>query len=111
AYSSPQANNFTKIFLAPLGGSPTAVSDGMTNDFNPAFDPEGKTLYFISRRRVDQNTFTWEYQFAGAASDKIYAATLRKDLLSPLAPLSDEETGESDSADKEKDKEKSEAKG
>lgn len=94
AYSSPQDNTFNKIFLAPLGGTPTAVSDGMTHDFNPAFDPDGKTLYFVSRRRVDQATFTFEYQFLPTASDKIYAATLRADLASPFAPQSDEESGE-----------------
>ena len=28
----------------------TAVTDGMSDDFSPSFDPEGKYLYFISRR-------------------------------------------------------------
>ena len=95
AYAKPAANNFSRIALYGLeGGKITAVSDGMTDDFGPAFDPAGKYLYFISRRTIDIPAFQFEYAFPYAETDKIYAATLRDTVLSPAAPQSDEELGE-----------------
>jgi tricorn protease len=95
AYAKGAANYFSRIALYSLDRSQaTEVSNGMTDDFGPAFDPEGNDLYFISRRTVDLPAFQFEYSFPFAATDKIYAATLRDTLPSPAAPQSDEEVGE-----------------
>ena len=42
------------------GGKVTGLSNGMTDDFGPAFDPEGRYLYFVSRRTVDLPAFQSE---------------------------------------------------
>jgi len=98
AYSMPAANYFNRIALYSLERSEaTEISNGMTDDFEPSFDPEGNALYFISRRTVDLPAFQFEYSFPFAATDKIYAATLRDTLPSPAAPQSDEEEGEAKS--------------
>jgi tricorn protease len=106
AYAKPAANYFNRLTLYALdGGKVTEISNGMTDDFAPAFDPEGKYLYFVSRRTIDFPAFQFEYSFPYAETDKIYAATLRDTLLSPAAPQSDEEEGEvKDDAGKDGDK-------
>ena len=97
AYSRPAENNFNQLALYSLGtGKSTTLSSGMTDDFSPSFDPDGRYLYFISRRAVDLPAFAFEYFLPYARTDKIYAATLRDTLKSPVAPESDEETGVAD---------------
>ena len=61
------------------------------NDNSPVFDPGGKYIYFYSDRSFtpvygDMDD-TWIYP----NSTGVYALTLRKDTLSPIAPRSDEE--------------------
>ncbi len=95
AWSATGANNFNRIQLASTAtGKTVELSDGMTDDVWPAFDPAGRWLYFISRRAVDIPAFTFEYAFPYARTDKIYAVSLRDTTKSPAAPESDEETGE-----------------
>jgi tricorn protease len=104
AFSSPAANNFTQIVLYSLDrGRTTTISSGMTDDFSPTFDPEGKYLFFVSRRNLDLPAFQFEYAFPFAETDRIYAATLRDTLASPMAPQSDEEEGETAAKDGGKD--------
>jgi len=94
AYSMPLATGFDRLMLASTeGGAPTAVTDGMTDDVSPAFDPEGKYLYFISRRTVAPEFGAFELDFQFRVTDKIYALALRDSLPSPVAPKSDEEMG------------------
>jgi len=81
------------------------ITSAYYDDTEPVFDPEGKYLFFFSNRSFtpvygDMDS-TWIYP----NSTQVYAATLRKDLSSPLAPRSDEE----ERVDKEK-KEKEEKK-
>jgi tricorn protease len=98
-YSTPQANNLSRVMLYSLeSGKATPVSDGMTDDFNPCFDPDGKYLYFISRRTVNPNFGQFEFDFQFRATDRIYVTTLRDTIQSPVAPLSDEESGDAAAA-------------
>jgi tricorn protease len=101
SYTRPEANNFGRIMLYSLDhAAVTPVSDGMTDDFSPAFDPQGRWLWFISRRAVDLPAFAFEYQFPFANTDRIEAASLRDTVASPVAPESDEENGPSGGDDK-----------
>ena len=76
------------------------VTSTYYTDTQPVFDPEGKYLFFLSKRSFTpvygDIDVTWIYP----NSTLVYAATLRKDLGSPIAPRSDEEA-----VDKEKKKE------
>src|SRR6266571_7534727 len=95
AYARPEANNFDRILLYSLENKQsTPISSSMTEDHSPSFDPEGRWLFFLSWRTFDLTSFTFDLSYRAAAAEKIYAVTLRADLASPAAPLSDEETGE-----------------
>ena len=107
AYVRPEANNFDKILLAAVGsGKTTEVSTGMSDDVSPSFDPDGRWLYFISRRTIDLPAFAYEYNFPFARTDKIYAVSLRDTVKSPAAPLSDEEMGDAGKGDDKGGKDK-----
>jgi len=95
-YSKVMTNQFSRLMLYSLeSGRTNVVSNGMTDDFNPVFDPEGKYLYFISRRTINPQFGQFELDFQYRATDKLYALALSDTTLSPVLPKSDEETGES----------------
>ena len=73
---------WVSVFGPESTGKSTLVSDGMTDDFAPAFDPGGRWLYFISRRAVDLPAFAFEYSFPFARTDKLYAVALRDTVAS-----------------------------
>ena len=105
AYSIPQPTGVSRITLFSLDSNKaTPMSDGMTDDFNPVFEPEGKYLYFISRRTLHPEFGGFELNLHFSATDKIYVAALRRDLPSPVAPESDEEKGDESKDDKDKKK-------
>jgi len=78
------------------------VTDRVLEDFAPEFDPEGKYLYFLSRRvfkPVEDNIhFSLNFQ----KGIKPYLVTLRKDLPSPFVP---EPRGFSEEKEEKKKKE------
>jgi len=95
AYSMSDDAGFNQLMLYSLDqAKPVTVTDGLTDDSSPAFDPDGKYLYFISRRTLNPQFGAFEQDFSYTATDKIYALTLRDSLLTPVPPQSDEETGE-----------------
>jgi tricorn protease len=100
AYARLETNQLNRIALYSLEtGKITPVSNGMTNDYAPAFDPEGRWLFFASSRVVDLPTFAFEYQLASyPRTDKLYAVSLRDTMLSPVSPQSDEEMGDASAA-------------
>lgn len=59
---------------------------------SPAWDPEGKLLYVLSRRDYATLQSNLEFDYAGAANVGIFAYVLRRDGAHPLPPESDEAT-------------------
>ncbi|MBK8726009.1 MAG: PD40 domain-containing protein [Holophagaceae bacterium] len=59
---------------------------------SPAWDPDGKLLYVLSRRDYAPIQSNLEFDFAGAANVGIFAYVLRRDGAHPLPPESDEAT-------------------
>jgi len=102
AYSRdlPTGNGVIFLFDAQAGAR-HQVTSGYYNDFGPAFDPDGKYLYYHSNRNLDvvysDLDATWVYP----NTTTLVAAPLRADVPSPLAPRSDDEKAdESDKSDK-----------
>ncbi|MGB7062039.1 MAG: S41 family peptidase [Candidatus Zixiibacteriota bacterium] len=124
AYSKNNPAYFASVYLYSLDkGKVHQITDDLTDDFLPAFDPEGKYLYFISARTFSPTFGDFErsdYVYRNVRN--IYLATLQADSLSPFAPESDEEKVDEDEEkeddedkdedkDKDKDKKKDKEKG
>jgi tricorn protease len=79
-------------------GRAQQMTSGYYNDQQPAFDPDGKYLYFLSNRTLrpvySDVDNTWVYP----NTTNIAAVALRADVPSPLAPRNDVEGAKGDSA-------------
>lgn len=65
----------------------TAVSEPVLQDCNPAFDPDGKYLYFIGKRLFNPVYDNLQYlDLSFPHGEKPYAIMLRRDLRSPFIP-------------------------
>ncbi len=80
------------------------ITSGFTPDQLPAFDPDGKYLFFLTNRHfapvysdVDN---TWVYP----NTTQVAAMSLRQDVPSPIAPKNDREEGVAGDTKDEKDK-------
>jgi tricorn protease len=106
AYSKGRDNQLPGIWLYNLdSGKATLLSGSFDGDFNPAFDPDGKYLYFLSARHENPTFSQSEFNIATLKMFGVYAATLDKDAPSPFAPKSDEGISPKDDkgkADKDK---------
>ncbi len=84
-----------------------AITDGLSEVSEPAFDPSGKYLYFFSS--TDAGPVKQWFDMSNAdmtMTNSLYLAVLRKDLPNPLAKESDEEKEKAEEKPKEeKDKE------
>jgi len=87
AYSRTGNNQIMALWLYNLQNHRrTRVSRGIYNDTLPTFDPRGRYLYFVSARHPNPVLSATGDNFAQVNPDGIYAATLRADEPSPLAP-------------------------
>lgn len=73
-------------------GQVRRVTDPMFAAGNPAWDPDGNYLYFLSDREFHPLIGNNEFNFALTRSTQIYALTLKKDGKHPFPPESDEVT-------------------
>jgi tricorn protease len=111
-YSAATAAGFGQLQLYSLDtGRSTAVTDGFSDDFSPAFDPDGHWLYFVSRRTFTPQFGAFELDIHFGNTDKIYAVSLQDTTASPVAPENDEETGGESSKSKDTDSKGGDAKG
>jgi tricorn protease len=68
------------------------ITDPMFNTFNPAWDPAGNYLYYISNREFAPQLSNIEFNYATNRDSYLYAVALRKDVKHPFPPESDEVT-------------------
>ncbi len=67
------------------------VTSGFYDDDQPTFDPEGKYLYYRTKRWFDPIYSEFEPTWVYANGQALVAVPLRRDVPSPLAPRNDEE--------------------
>jgi tricorn protease len=72
------------------------VTDGLSDTASPAFDKNGKYLYFFASTDVGPRLAASMGGYKIPVTRSAYVVVLRKDLKSPLAPQSDEEKIASD---------------
>ncbi|MFQ5719677.1 MAG: PDZ domain-containing protein [Acidobacteriota bacterium] len=97
-YTRTGANQFSVIRAYELStGESVALTDELTSNRSPAFDPEGRYLYFVSNRDFNLTFSGWEFNYLYTSPARVYVATLNDDIPMPFAPRSDEE--ETDTGD------------
>ena len=79
-------------------GDVKQATSGFYSSFAPAFDPDGKYLYFLSNRGLSPVYSDYDNSWSYPNSTQVMASALRPDVASPLAPKDDEEGAASDSA-------------
>jgi tricorn protease len=113
AYARPAGTSNNAIFLYDTKNATlTQATSGYLNDTTPAFDPEGKYLFYTSDRAFDPVYGTFDNSWTYANPTRIVAVPLRKDVKSPLAARNDAENPalDTDKKDDKKDEKKDEKK-
>ena len=105
AYTKQLPNHLSAVFVYSLATHKAKqVTDGMSDARYPAFDEDGKSLYFTASTNVGLSAVGFDMTSdAHPVTRSVYVAVLRKDLPSPISPESDDEksaaeTKQSDSA-------------
>jgi tricorn protease len=102
AYAKRATNLMYSVFLySPEQGKAFRVTEDFTYDHEPVFDPEGKYLYFLSRRDFNAAIGKMDFDFTYDEMTRIYVVTLQAETPSPLAPESDEVKIEEEKKEKE----------
>jgi len=70
------------------------VTSGFYDDDQPVFDPDGRYLYYRTKRYFDPIYSEFEPTWIYANGQALVAVPLRRDVPSPLAPRNDEEPTE-----------------
>jgi len=105
AYTKQLRNYLRAAFVYSLAEKKSRqVTDGRSDAFSPRFDRSGKYLFFVASTSAGLSQGWLDMtSMARSVTSSIYAAVLRADLPSPVAPESDEE-GADDKAKDEKAK-------
>jgi tricorn protease len=108
AYNKQLRNYLRGVFVYSLEERKSRpVTDGRSDAFSPRFDRSGKYLYFLASTSAGLSPGWLDMtSMARSASASVYAAVLRKDVPSPVAPESDEEGDEAKKDEKKDDAKK-----
>lgn len=91
AFTMREQNEFSRLHIWSVSsGKVKPVSDPRFDVSSPSWDPDGRFLFYLSRREFAPQISTIEWNYAGSRDIQIYAMALRKDVKSPFAPESDE---------------------
>lgn len=103
-YTKPLKSIYSAVFVYSLAdGKFTQITDGMSNAASPAFDRNGKYLYFTASTNSGPQMFGFDMSsYPHQPTSSVYVCVLKKDEASPLAPESDEEKPEGAAKDGEK---------
>jgi tricorn protease len=116
AYVKVLATDYGSVFLYDTrDGQVHPVTGPTTDDADPAWDPEGRYLYFLSRRSTNPILGSQDWQNIEVKNTRPYLVLLRKDVRNPFAPLAglpadgkdgEEDTKGKDAKEGKQDKEK-----
>jgi tricorn protease len=92
AYGKDQDNRQSAVVLYDtITGKGHQVTSGFYDDDMPVFDPEGRYLYYRSKRSSDPIYSEFDNTWIYANGHVLIAVPLRNEIMSPLAPRNDEE--------------------
>src|SRR6476659_3558361 len=93
AFTMANKSPFSGVYVWSAGdGQLHRVTDESFNSYNPAWDPQGNYLYYLSDREYAPQLSNIEFNFATNRPTYIYALALRRDVKNPFPPESDEVT-------------------
>lgn len=93
AFTLGDPNNFNSIYIWSVSdGQVHRVTSGLFDAGQPAWDPNGNYLFFLSAHDFAPQLSGIEFNFATNRSRDVYALALRKDVRNPFPPESDEVT-------------------
>ncbi len=93
AFSMTDANDSRSIHVWSASDAKLhRASDEVFNEENPAWDPDGDFLFYLSDRDFAPQISGFEWNFATNRTTGIFGLTLRRDGKSPFPPQSDEVT-------------------
>jgi tricorn protease len=110
AYTRVEETNFKRIYLYSIDQAKSfPVTDGLSDAYEPIFDPTGKYLYFFASTNAGP-VVNWfdQSNMDMRATSSLYLLTLQKETLSPFAKESDEE-GKKEEVNEPKKEEKAKA--
>jgi tricorn protease len=111
AYVKTNASRNSSIWLYSLAAKETRqLTPDESSETSPAFDPQGRYLYFLSNRDFNLAFSAYEFNFLYNNATRIYAATLAADGPALYRPQSDEVGRSGGEADDAKRAEKGDAK-
>ncbi len=103
ACSLPDSERTTAIMVYDRqDGELHRATQPVLADVRPAFDPEGRYLYFLSERVFNPVRDQLVFDLGFPHGMRPYLVTLRGDLRSPFAPLPEPESKPADGADADK---------
>ncbi|HEY3926789.1 MAG TPA: protease, partial [Candidatus Koribacter sp.] len=104
AYTRDLENQLHAIFFYSLAThTSTQITDGMSNAAHPAFDPNGKFLYFTASTDNGPSDAGIDLSSLDrATSSAAYVVVLKKDGASPVPPQSDDEKAKEEEKKEEK---------
>ncbi|MDQ2710978.1 MAG: hypothetical protein M3Y24_01880 [Acidobacteriota bacterium] len=90
AYAKQLHNHLHAIYFYAIAGTKCVqVTDGLSDAYAAVFDKSGKYLYFLASTNVGlANGWIDMTSIGRPVTSAVYVMVLRKDLPSPLAPLS-----------------------
>ncbi|MXY23005.1 MAG: peptidase S41 [Acidobacteria bacterium] len=104
AFSMTDATGFSSIYVWSLAeGELHRVTGEYFHEWNPAWDPDGDFLYYLSDRQFTPQLGSFEWNYLVDRETGIYAAALRRDVEHPLPPESDEVELSGDDPDADED--------
>jgi tricorn protease len=111
AYSRQARTDYASIWIYDTrNGSTHQVTGPTTNDRSPAWDPEGRYLYFLSDRGTNPVLDTRDWDNIEARDIRPYALLLRKELKDPFLAVEGLPPDPQDEKKKEEEKQKNEDK-
>ena len=102
AFSMSDPTGFDSIYVWSLADRELhRITSEFFHEWNPAWDPDGDYLYYLSDRQFAPQLGSFEWNYLVDRETGIYALALRRDVEHPLPPESDEVevTGDDEESD------------